>query len=306
MHMRVNKWLIVLLVLLVLAGVGIWWWKSPSSENAKEKAADKVMPTIGVASTNITDIDAERIKMQSKVILHNPLPVDIKTSRLNYVVYIDSVKVIEDAYEKPINIRSSDSTTLTMPMELLVKPMARILKYFDDNKIDSADYQMKASFEVDVPIAGDREFTMKVSKRLPALRIPKVKINHVDLNALALKSKGMDIEVAVFNPNLFPLKLSDGKFEFSVEDALQMNGVLEKTISIPAKGSQNISVHAQLTDGNMLKTGWKMLTDKKDTQFACKFAGTIDSENKMLNKSKMVTTITGTLDEIMNAVKNAD
>ena len=80
-----------------------------------------------------------------------------------------------------------------------------------------------------------------------------------------------------------------------------MNGVLEKIVRIPAKGSQNISVHAQMTDGSVLKSGWKLLTDKKDTQFACKFTGEIDSENKMLSRSKMVTSIKGTLDELVTA-----
>jgi LEA14-like dessication related protein len=303
--MRFNKWLVTLLVLLVLAGVGIWWWKSPSSEKVKENAADKVMPTLGVASASITDIDAERIKLVSKVSIHNPLPVDIKTKKLNYIIYIDSVKVIEDSYEKPIHIRSSDSSTLTLPMEIMAKPMAQVIKYFDNQKIDSADYSVKASFEVDVPIAGERKFNMDFSKRLPALRLPKVEVKHVDLNALALKSKGMDIEVAVFNPNLFPLKMRDGKFSFNIEDAMEMNGVLEKNISIPAKGSQNISVHAKMTDGSVMKSGWKILTDKKDTRFTCKFAGEIESENKMLENSKMVSTISGTLDEIVNTVKKA-
>jgi LEA14-like dessication related protein len=304
--MRFNKWLIVLLVLLVLAGLGIWWWKSPSSDALKDKAADKVLPTVTVASTNITDIDAEKIKLVSEVTLYNPLPVDIQTSRLNYVVYIDSVKVIEDAYEKSITIRSSDSSTLTLPMELLAQPMVKVLKYFDDNKIDSADYAAVASFEVDVPIAGQRKFTMNVTKRLPALRIPKVEVKHVDLNALALKKEGMDIQVQVFNPNLFPLKINNGKFSFSIQDALTMDGVLEKVINIPAKGSQNVSLHAKVTDGNMIKTGWKMLTDKKDTQFTCKFSGEVSSENKMMQESKMVTNIKGTLDEIINVAKKAN
>ena len=301
--MRVNKSLIILLVFLILAGVGIWWWKSPSSDKVKEKTADKLMPTIGIASTNISDIDAKRIRLVSKITINNPLPVDINTQRLNYIIYIDSVKVIEDSYEKPISIRSSDSSTITLPMQVLEKPMARVLKYFDDAKIDSANYSMKASFEVDVPIAGDRKFTMNVGKKLPALRIPKIKIQHVDLNALSLKSKGMDIDVMVSNPNLFPLKMSNGKFQFNVEDAMQMNGVLEKVINIPARGSQNVSIHAKMVDGSVLKSGWKLLTDKKDTQFTSKFTGELNSGNQMLSDSKMAMTITGTLDEILNAVK---
>lgn len=304
--MRNGKWLWILVVLLVLVAGGIWWWKSPSSDKVKDRAADKVMPSIGVASASITDIDAERIKLISKITLHNPLPVDIKTRHLNYIVYIDSVKVIEDTYEKDINIRSSDSSTITVPMEIMAKPMARVLKYFDDKKIDSADYSIRASFDVDVPIAGERNFNMKFSRRLPALRIPKVEVKHVDLNALSLKSKGMEMEVAVFNPNLFPLKISNGKFAFSIEDAMEMNGALEKVIDIPAKGSQNVSVHARMTDGSVLKSGWKLLTDKKGTGFSCKFSGDVDSKNEMLSRSKMVTKITGTLDELMNAAAKAE
>ena len=301
--MRINKWMIILLVILVVAGVGIWWLKSPASDKIKEKTADKLMPSIGVTSTNISDIDAERIKMVSKITINNPLPVDINTKRLDYEIFIDSVSVIEDSYEKPIRIGSSDSSTITLPMEILAKPMARILKYFDDQKIDSAVYSMKASFEVDVPIAGDRKFSMHIDKKLPALRIPKIEVKQVDLNALALKSKGMDIEVLVSNPNLFPLKLSNGKFQFSIEDALKMNGALEKVINIPAKGSQNISVHAQVVDGNMLKSGWKILTDKKGTMFTSRFTGELNSKNQMLENSKMAMTITGSLDELISAVK---
>jgi LEA14-like dessication related protein len=301
--MRSRNWLIVLLIVAVLVGAGIWWWKSPSSDKAKQKAADKVTPTVGVASLNITDIDAERIKMTSKVTIKNPLPVDINTKKLNYVVYIDSVKVIEDAYEKPISIKSSDSSTIEMPMELLVKPMTQVLKYFDEEKIDSANYAMTASFETDVPIAGERKFKMDVSKRLPALRIPKVKVTKVDLNALQLKSKGMDVDVEVFNPNLFPLKISNAAFSMDIEDATELKGVLEKMISIPAKGSQNVSMHAEVTDGNMLKSGWKLLTDKKDTQFTYRFSGDVASDNKMLHNSKMVTKMTGTLDELVDAAK---
>jgi len=301
--MRSGKWLIVLLVVAVLIGAGIWWWKSPDSDAAKQKAADKVMPTVGVASLNITDIDAERIKMNSKVTINNPLPVDINTEKLNYVVYIDSVKVIEDTYEKPISIKSSDSTTIEMPMTLLMEPMKRVLKYFDKQKIDSANYAMTASFEVDVPIAGEKKFKMDISKKLPALRVPKVKITKLDLNALSLKTKGLDVDVEVTNPNQFPLKIDNAAFSFGIEDALEMKGVLEKVISIPAKGSQNVSMHAKVTDGNMLKSGWKLLTDKKDTQFRSKFSGTVESENKMLHNSKMAMKMTGTLDELVDAAK---
>jgi LEA14-like dessication related protein len=301
--MRSNKGIIIIVVLLLLAGAAFWWWKSPSSESTKEKAADKLAPSVSVASLNISEIDKDRVKIDSKINISNPLPVDISAKRMNYIIYIDSIKVIEDAYEKPISIRSKDSTVIDLPMELLAKPMAQVLKYFDDNKIDSAVYAIKASFEVDVPVAGEKKFTMNMSKKLPALRIPKIEVKDVDLHALALKSKGVDMTVQVFNPNRFPLKIDNGAFSFTMQDALKMNGVLEKIIDIPAKGSQDVSMHAEVTDGNMLKSGWKMLTDKKDTHFNYKFTGKIVSDNPMLKDSKMATNVNGTLDQILKAVK---
>ncbi|WP_221392778.1 LEA type 2 family protein [Dyadobacter sp. NIV53] len=301
--MGTNKWLILIIILLI-SGLGFWWWKSPSSIHAKEETAEKLMPGIGFASLQITDVDDKRIKLQSKVVINNPLPIKINTKRLDYTIYIDSVKVIEDAYEKPVSIHSSDSSTIELPMELLAKPMARILKYFDDNKIDSAIYSMKTTFEVDVPIANERIVTLNVSKKLPAMRIPEFKIKDADLNALSLKSKGMYLQVEVINPNLFPLKISNGAFLFNIQDAMEMKGALQNVVNVPAKGSRNVTMHAEITDGNILKTGWKLLTDKKGTHFNCKFSGKVESDNKMLNNSNMVMNVKGTLDEILNAVKN--
>lgn len=298
-----RKWLVIITVVLI-AGLGVWWWwQSPSSSPAKKEAAERLTPNISIGSVNISDIDAERIKLKSKVTLTNPLPVDINTNKLSYEIFINSIRVIQDSYNKPIRIRSSDSTVIELPMELLAKPMARVLKYFDDEKVDSADYAMKATFTVDVPVGDEKDFTLNFSKRLPALRLPKMKVKDVDLNALRLKKEGVDMVVQIINPNAFPIKLKDGAFSFKVEDDMTMDGVLEKIINIPARGTEDVSMHAAVKEGSVLKTGWKFLTDKKDTRFTYTFRCKLQSENGMLNNSTMAASMQGTLDELVNAVK---
>ena len=298
-----RRWWIILAVLVLAGAGGYWWWQSSSSAPAKQKAVQRLAPKISVASVSITDIDDEKIKLNSKVQLNNPLPVDLHINRLNYELFIDSMRVMQDAYGKPITVRSSDSAVIEMPMELLAKPMARVLKYFEDQKMDSADYTVKASFDVDVPIAGDRNFNMEVSKRLPAVRLPKVQVQDVDLNALQLKKKGVDLVVQVSNPNAFPIKLKESTFDFTVEDDLKMQGTLDRLINIPAHGSEAVTMHANVTDGSMLKAGWKMLTDKKDTRFTYNFRCKLLTESGFLNNSTMATSMQGTLAELVNAVK---
>lgn len=301
--MRHRGGLIFLGLLLLAGGAFFIWWKSGASVPQKREAAQQLMPKMSMASVNISDIDDERIKLTSKVKLSNPLPVDLHTKNLNYELYIDSVLVMKEAYNKPIFIKSSDSTIIQLPMELMAKPMAKVLKYFEDKKIDSADYTMKASFTVDVPVAGNRNFDMDITKRLPAVRLPKVKVKDVDLNALRLKKKGVDVVAQVTNPNLFPLKLKDGAFTFAVEDDMEMNGTLEKVINIPARGTQDVSMHAKVTEGKMLKVGWKLLTDKDDTKFTYNFRCKLASDNGLLQNSAMATSMQGTLGELVNVVK---
>jgi len=230
--------------------------------------------------------------------------VAIHAKNLQYALYIDSILVLKDTYKKPLSINASDSSVIHLPMELLAKPMAQVLKYFDKHKIDSADYTMKASFQLDVPVAGNRNFDMDVSKRLPALRLPKIHVKDVDLHALRLKKKGVDMVVQVINPNLFPLKMKDGKFSLAVEDDMKMNGTLEKVIDIPARGTQDVSMHADVTESsNMLKTGWKFLARKEETQFTYNFRCKLITENGMLSNSTMATKMQGTLAELANAAK---
>jgi LEA14-like dessication related protein len=300
--MRRRKWLIALLIVALLAA-GFWfWWQSPSSSLKKE--AQQLKPELNVASVNITDIDEDKIGATAKIILRNNLPIEVKTNRLDYVIYIDSAKVIEDSYSKPITIRSSDTTAITLPMEIFHRRLVSAFKRLENRNIDSADYLMKAVFQVDVPIAGERNFTMNMSKRLPAFRMPKVKMGNIDIGKLGLKETGIDMAVNVINDNVFPIKMKDGKYKFSIDnDENIMEGVMAEVVNIPAKSTQPISMHVDMKTMKVPKLGWKMLFDKKDTRFKLKFSGKLISENKILNNSKMVTNIQGTLHELKNAVK---
>lgn len=127
--MKKKYWLTLLFFIgLLLLGYG--WW------NLKKTDGDGIhlKPTLKVAAINDVDIGAEKIKMTSKIILSNPLPINIKTNHLDYSVFIDSIKVVESSYTKPIRIHSSDSTMIEVPIEILKAPMTRLLKYFEKHK----------------------------------------------------------------------------------------------------------------------------------------------------------------------------
>jgi len=296
-----RKWIIALAIVALLF-VGFWlWWRAPHSAIRQE--AQQLKPQLSIASLNITDIDEDKISATSNIILRNNLPVEVKTKRLDYVIYIDSAKVIEDSYSKPITIHSSDTTAIRLPMEIMFRKMTAVLKRFENKNIDSADYTMKATFQVDVPIAGERNFTMNFSKRLPALRLLKAKMGDIDISKLGLQESSVDMTMNVQNPNAFPIKMKDGKYKFSLDnDQNIMEGVMQKVVDIPAHGSAPVAMHVDMKTMKIPKLGWKMLFDKKDTHFKLNFSSKLMSENGMLNNSNMAFNMSGTLLELTNAV----
>ena len=299
--MRKKTGLIIFMVILVCAAGAWFWWRSPSSGLKKEAA--KLKPELSVASISINDLDEESISATAKIMLRNNLPVEVKTSRLDYALFIDSTKVLEDSYSKPITIASSGSSTITLPLKILHRQIKAALKRLENKGIDSADYSMKATFQVDVPIAGERDFTMNMSKRLPAYRLLEVKMGDVNIGKLGLKESSLDMVVNVKNENSFPIKMKEGKYKLSIDnDENVLEGVMEPVVVIAPHSTTPISMHVDMKTMKVPKLGWKMLFDKKDTQFKMDFTSKLLSENGVLNNSKMQMKMEGTLDELKESV----
>lgn len=297
--MRVWHWLIIIVV-LAFFGTIAWWWRHSSSSASKD---DKLhlKPKVSMASINITDIDPDGIKATSRLVLNNPLPIEIKTNRLDYEIFIDSIRVIKSSYSKPIQIRSADSTTIDMPIEILAKPLQAVFKHFKNAKIDSADYILKSTFQVDVPVAGERTFNMDLKKRLPAVKMPTMKPGKINIENLGLHKSEMEMVMLVENPNIFPLKIKDATYTVLIDKKFKMDGVMKKIINIPANGSEPIPMHLDIKTAKISKLAWKILFEKKDTDFSIEFNCKMVTENEMLKNSKMAFTAHGTLDELNEA-----
>jgi LEA14-like dessication related protein len=294
--MRGKVIVVSILALLVIAG--IWWWKRNQSLPESSSAKVKLTPTIRMANMNITDIDPDKIKVTGKVMLNNPYPVELSTKRLDYEIYVESIRIIKSSYEKPISIKSHDSTAIEMPMEILTKPMKELVKYFERTKKDSAEYTVKTNFDVDVPVAGERTFHVNLSRRLPAFFLPKMEPGKIDVDKLGLHESKLAMVMHVSNPNVFPLKMKDAKYTVVIDSNMKMKGIVEKIVNIPAHGSQDVDIYLDMKTGNMGKLAWKFLFKKKETSFKLDFSCKLLTDNDLLKNSSMAMTAKGTLEEL--------
>lgn len=303
-----NK-LIAVIVIVVVAGVGIWWWQSSGtgsgsgsgSESVGEQIKDGATPEIEVLAVNVSNIDEEQIDATGEVRISNPFPVEMSTNRIDYEIFIDSIRVIKDAYEEPLTIASSDSTVIEMPMKILADPMKRVFDYFEEYSVDSADYAINLIFHVDVPVAGEQEFSMEMSRRMPAFRLMEVELQNFDPNILS-SDEGIDLVVQITNNNIFPLELKNATFYLTLEEELEVSGEMEDYVHIPAKGTGDVAISARKERGSFTQAGLSALFDQEGTGFHYVFSYAMDSDNNMFDDTEMETNISGTLDEITGAL----
>lgn len=316
--MYIRKWIIISVVLLIVAGAGIIWWQFSSSQSTSSqlqsrsqpttsspspddnRAAGGLIPDLDVVALDISNIDKDQVDGTARINFKNPLPVEIKTSGIDYEIFIDSVRVVRDAYNRPFKIGASDSAVIQVPVKILKDPMDRILEYFEKHKIDSATYTINMTANLDEPIEGEGKLDFQFSKEMPALRLPEIEMENFDPNIFS--DTGMDLVLRITNPNIFDISISNGYFSFIVHDEVEMIGNVEDRIYIPAFESEEVFVSTRKKWGSLTQTGLNLLFDQEGTTFNYHFGFVLNSQNDLLNNIKMRINVNGTLDELTNAL----
>jgi len=293
--MNSKTWIILAVVVLLLALGGWFYWRFTKTPS---ESAQGLKPELSVAQVNVTDLSSERIKMTVKAFLRNPSPIEVKTSRLDYRILIDSIEVLKSSYTKPLVIRSSDSTAVEIPMEILAEPMSRVLKRFKEQRIDSANYTLLATLYADVPIAGERQFNFDKTKRLPAFQIPDVEVEKIDLDKLGLHETKLSCNLLIKNRNTFALKFKDARYTINVGEELTMNGGVPGLTNIPAKGTGPLPMYLNVSTGDAGKLAWQALFKKKETPFRLDFRCKLVSDLESLQNSEMAFKVNSTLADL--------
>ncbi|WP_077924104.1 LEA type 2 family protein [Spirosoma sp. 209] len=291
---------IIALGLLLLGVIGAYIWYSRLKNNAESEGGaydNTLKPRLEVSTLDITNIDDDVIDMTLKMLIDNPLPVGFKATGLRYTVYMAKTPIVEETYAKPIEVESGDSTFITLPMKLLNKKLMTVLKTLDEKGIDSTTYGVRATFDLDVPILGERTFTQTIEKKLPTYYIPTIKIKDIDFGKLGLKRTDVAAKVNVENRNRFPYNFTDTRYTVSIDGKQIAEGEQPEPILIKQQAVTPVVFPVTVKPGQSLGLLPKMLFDKKDTPFLVTFQCKIIDKNGNLafKNSKFNTTIRGTL-----------
>ena len=301
---------IIALGLLLLVGLGAYVWYTRLKSNAAAEGGPNdgtLKPRLEMSNVNITNIDDDKIDMTVKMLIDNPLPVGFKAKRLNYTVLMANTPIVEDSYEKAINIESGDSTYVTLPMKLLIQKLGTVLKTLDKKDIDSTTYTVRSTFDLDVPILGERTFKTTINKRLPTIYLPEIKIDDIDFGKVGLKRTDVATKVSILNKNKFPFNITDAHYSVTIDGKQISEGDQPEPILIKAQATTPVVFPVTVKPGEVLSLVDEMLFKKETTPYVVNFrAKLVDKEGSaMFSNSKLNTQIKGTLADFKDIVAKA-
>ncbi|HEX8326795.1 MAG TPA: LEA type 2 family protein [Hymenobacter sp.] len=289
----VRTGLLILLALLLVGG-GVLYFTTNKGKD--------LLPTMGQASLNISNITREKIQGQMVVQMTNNAPVTLKIDSLRYETFVDGARLAQGRKDQPLVVKKNANNRLQLPLTLNLANLKRKAKTAQQ---DCVTVKMRTVLYADLPAVGPKEIPVEVSKRVYIPKLPKIEVADVDVTKLGLKKGEATVKLRVINYESIPFTLKQVNYRFQVEDDLDVKGQETKDVTFKKKGTEIMPIRVKFEPKAMPKVLFKSLfkaekTDYKLTGTATVAAGGADAKDATMNFNS-----SGTVKDLKEAVKAA-
>ena len=176
-----------LVLLVILLGGGIFAYRWYKATDGNPLAAFKE-PKVELYGFFIKSVNFQRTVADVQILVENNSPVGLDADSLQYEVYIEGTEVTRGSYNRPIHLKASDTTLLTLPITLDNQRLVRTLRGLEGQR-DSADYTFKAKVFTDLPLLKDKPLQFQFTRKLPVYVIPEIKMLEEQLRKFGARAE---------------------------------------------------------------------------------------------------------------------
>ncbi len=259
------------------------------------------IPRLEAGVFEITDLELDRVKLNSKMLIKSPLPFNLAADSLQYQIFISGKEVIKSSYAKSLNIRKWDSTWIDLPVTVYNEKLFAALSEADKLGKDSVVYRIKTTFFTHLPFK--QNFDIDVDKLLPLIYIPTVGQVKVDYDSLSLKGITLYIRMMIGNRNKVDLQFKDLKYKVQLADYPWVYGAKWGEVNIKAQDSTELVLPLRISFTDVFKTLGPLIRKGGKTDYKVGLDLKLVSEMNALKNSKVVFANAGTVSEIVSLAK---
>ncbi|TLV00995.1 LEA type 2 family protein [Dyadobacter luticola] len=298
-----SKIIWIILVLLILAGGGWYFFNQYKKEN--ENPVSGLKPKVEMGIGHITNITDSTIDLSLKLLVDNPLPVELDVKGFNYFVQMNGVTVIQNKYSKPLLIKSRDSTIVMLPSKLKIKKLKKEGESEASKGEDSANYHFEGRFALKKPILGKDTIVLSKEKRLPLYRLPKVKIVDYDMTKFRLSKSEITLFLEFKNQNPFPVQFKNPSYVVDFGKQKRMaEGKVPGFTKIKGKSTETYKIPLEIDMGKVLKALGAVIVKGKSIPFTLYFKSKLVSDNDIFKDSDVNIVVDGELKDLETVQKN--
>ncbi|NIJ51801.1 LEA type 2 family protein [Dyadobacter arcticus] len=303
MNKAPSKLVWIILVLLLLAGAGFYFFNAYKKKNSNP--VSDLKPRVEMGIGHITNITDSTIDLSIKLLVDNPLPVELDIKGFNYFVQMNGVKIIENEYTEPLLIKSRDSTIVSLPSQLKIKKLKKEGEAEAAEGEDSANYHFEGHFILNKPLLGKDSITLSKDKRLPLYRLPRVEIVDYDMTRFRLSKSEIVLKLKFSNQNPFPVQFKNPSYVVDLGKQKRLaEGAVEGFTKIKGKSSETYDIPLAIDMGKILKAMGQVIVKGKSIPFTLYFKSKLVSENDMFKNSVVNIVVDGELKDLDTVKKN--
>lgn len=294
--MKPGKTTRVIFVLLVALALVAGFWAVQKLSNKKDDFHFR--PEVFISGVSVEDSDEEYLRIFPTLHIVNDLGVEARVRELEYELAQGGQRVLTNLEKKNFVIKKQDTSQVTLAMRIDKRDLEALNKRVETITDDSARFNLRLLFKLDVPLRGYREFEITKDVDLPLLRILVVESRKLSLEKFSLKHPELRMQLTLRNPNSFPIVINHCQLDLTVGDDLSLTGDASGVQRLEPNSSEEITLDLKVEDMQLAELAWKSLFKDNKTPFKSKLSFRVISKNKMLDQSRFVILKDGMLEEL--------
>ena len=274
------------------------------SHYLKDKSPYRTLfvPRLELSLLQIDALSADKTDLTMKVLVHNPLPFNLRADSLHYKVYISGVEVIKSMYPQSINIRRWDSSWVSLPVTAYNDKLLTVLDNAEKQGKDSLEYEVQAYFGTQ--LLGHRDFNMDIKTLQPTVYIPKLKITKIEYDSLNGEGVTLFISTLIYNRNKMAFKLKDLTYRVAIADDAWIKGTKSGVITIDSAGTSPLTVPLRISFKQIGKSLGPLIRKGKNTPFKLEATFKLVSDDNAMKNSQVIVKDQTVVHEIVQLVKD--
>jgi|GEM_PF-543706 len=301
-HITIKVLLGLFIAFLLFIGI---FFAIDYSHYARDKSPYRTLfiPRLELSVIQINSLTADATTLDAGILIHNPLPFNLRADSLRYEIYIRGVEVIKSSYPSSVLIKRWDTTALSFPVVAYNDKLLNVLSQAEKEGLDSVEYEIKTYLGTNLIV--HKDFNLDIKTRQPLIFIPKLKLTKIEYDSLKNGGVTLYMSTEITNKNKMRLKAKDIEFRFALADDPWVKGSKPGVIDILDSGAVTpLTIPIRISFKEIGKSLGPLIKHGKNTPYKFEAKFKLVSASNTIKNSEVILLDAGEIKDIVKFAKD--